>query len=100
MPDLSAGRPLLPAEKIQGFTVEDASIVARAIGADYWIPSDRSAAARAVLTALTAAGRLLPPDAEHLQRARLVTGDDGVQRLQERSAWVGPWVEVDRSETP
>lgn len=62
MTDPSAGRPLLLPEA--PFTVEDIALVAKAIGADYWIPSDRSAAARDILTALAAAGRLLPPDAE------------------------------------
>lgn len=61
----SADRPLLHPEKIQTFTDEDVRLVAKAIGADYWIPSDRSAAARDVLAALAAAGRLLPPSAEH-----------------------------------
>lgn len=112
MPDLSAGRPLPLPEKI--FTKEDVMLVAKAIGADYWIPSDRSAAARDILTALAAAGRLLPPSAEHREEwGALYQGH--VHRVDERGAaealaatargavavqrtiTTGPWAEVDGS---
>ncbi|GAA0738646.1 hypothetical protein Drose_04315 [Dactylosporangium roseum] len=111
MPDLSADRP---------YTDEDVALVARAIGADYWLPADRSAAARDVLAALAASGRLPPQGSEQWQVriTDIPTGhvntwgpenrildeaalrylvsaytDDPQYRVQFRKRVLGPWVE-------
>lgn len=75
MPDPSADRPL-PDPKIESFTEEDVRLVAEVhrtadpgnVYVDGWL-------ARAVLSALAAAGRLLPPDAEHREEWTAVLTD-------------------------
>lgn len=79
MPDLSADRPLLLPE--EPFTEEDFDLVRTALDkvGRFGEIATRSAIAEAVLTALAAAGRLLPPDAEHREEWSLwLSGSPGV----------------------
>lgn len=126
MPDLSADRPL-------PFTEDDVKMLVQVAGARLLamtglteMPASRallmSHEMRAVLTALAAAGRLLPPDAEHREEwgvrmdwvqgpldlyctnrataedhiANLAPSYRGIGKLIRRVA--GPWVEVDPNE--
>lgn len=77
-----------------GYTEEDVQLVAemiehplRAIEGTTIRPADAKVQAAAILDALAAAGRLLPPDTYTEEEYQFGT--------EMRTVWVGPWVPVD-----